>query len=155
MTQQPFSRTEVSQTIRGFTGVMFFLAVLLFCIGCNTSAPATSDSGLESRSLTELANLAMSEVEEIKFCLSEGAGVESLQESADRMQKVLKALPGSVSASGLPESKTEKLNNSIQSLTTAYDSLAGSLESQASSAEISKVNSKIHSEIKTLTKLLR
>jgi len=132
---------------------MSLLAVLLLSIGCDTSTPTTTDSGLESRSLTELTDLAMAEVEEINFCLSEDAGIESLQESANRLQKVVKALPGSVSAAGLTPSKTEKANSSIQSLTTAYDSLVSSLENQASSREISKVNSKILSEMKTLTKL--
>ncbi len=131
------------------------MAVLLFSVGCGTSTPTTSDNGLESRSLTELVDLAMAEVEEVKFCLSEDAGFESLQESADRLQKVLKALPGSVAAAGLTPTKTEKANTSIQSLTTAYDSLVSALESQASSAQISKVNSKMHNEIKTLTKLSR
>ena len=136
-----------------FTGAMFLPAVLLFCIGCSTSTPTTSENELESGSVTELADMAMAEVEEIKFCLSEDAGIESIQESANRLQKVVKALPGSVSAAGLSPAKTEKLNGSIQSLTTAYDSLVSSLESQASSREISKVNSKINSEIKKLAKL--
>lgn len=136
-----------------FAGAVLLMTVLLFCVGCTTSAPTTSDSGLESQSITELVDSLMDEVEEIKFCLSEDAGIEAVQESADRFQKVLTALPGSVSASGLPPSKTVKLNSSIQSLNKAYDSLASSLESQASSAEISKANSKIYGEIKSFIKL--
>lgn len=97
----------------------------------------------------------MAEVEEVKFCLSEDAGIEPLQESADRLKQVLDALPGSASASGLSATKTAKLNNSIQSLTTAHHSFVSSLESQASPKEISKLNSKINSEMKKLAKLTK
>jgi len=62
----------------------------------------------------------MAEVEEIKFYLSEDAGIESLQKSAKRLQKVVKALPVSVSAAGLTPSRTERADSSIQSLTTDW-----------------------------------
>ena len=65
---------------------------LFFFVGCDRSTPeAKDDAGLASKSPTELVKSALNETDEIKFCLSEDAGIDSFEESADRLFKIIEA----------------------------------------------------------------
>ena len=132
-----------------------YLSILLGLFAGCSSAPESTDVGLSSRPPKELVQSAVQESDEFKFCLSEEAGPESLKEVADRLLKVVEAMVDSVNASELAESKKAQLSQSIEALKTSCGDLAASAEGQATSSELSKANSKIRSELISVSKMLR
>lgn len=131
----------------------FLLGLFVFA-GC-PSAPESADVGLSSHPPKELVKSAVQETDEFKFCLSEEAGPESLKESADRMLKLVEAMADSVNASEFADSKKAQLSQSIEALKASCGDLAASAEGQATSSVLSKANSKIRSELISISKMLR
>jgi len=107
------------------------LGLTAFSIGCGQSEEP-ANSGLSSLPLPELMASLTSEAGEFDFCLSEGAGIESLKGCAEKMKDILDALPDSVSASDL-----EKL-----------------VQSNAAPGDMSKANKKLRNQIERISKIV-
>ena len=127
------------------------LGVVLL-IGCGPK-PEASDAGASTKTPAELVKAGLEETDELKFCLSEEAGMTSIKQSSERLSKIVEALPESVAASTLAQGKKDQLTVLIGSLKTADENLASSVESQASVSDLSKANAKVRKELISISKI--
>ena len=130
----------------------YILSLLLIglVLGCTTS----KDVGVNPPPVdtpSELVKLALQEVDEFEFCLSEDADAETLQESMTRLNYLVGNLGKSVSPDGTGQTGVKE---AFESLETSVVGLADSLQQQVSPAGLSSAGSEIRRKLNSISDLI-
>ncbi len=98
-----------------------FCVVLLLscCCGCGSSSEDIGPSDPTGRPLAENLKEVVDLSKELEFCLSEGAGINMLQSTLDRMVSVLDVLPDAVEAADLSDNDRSKLADAVEKMQDA------------------------------------
>lgn len=117
-----------------------FLIPLVLCFGCDSSPGNSQQSQQKSGSPAELAKFALEEVEEFKFCVSEGAGEDMLQQSVARLRQIVESLSAS--------STDDK---SAQSLKASCERLADAVTNGTSGTKLNQICNEIKKNLKPIS----
>lgn len=102
------------------TYVHLFLLACLCCFGCGSTDTKQGElADPASRPFAENLKEAVEQANELKFCASEGVGVETLKATFDRMVTVMDSLPASVKASTLSPKEQTSLTAAVEEIQAA------------------------------------
>ena len=104
------------------------LAVILSAaVGCGSGdadvGSEFSESTLRAQPIGTLLNSAIEQMDEVKFCLSEGADARTVQRPISQFRSVAKAIPASVASSQLSDDEKQELQATIDKLANLCDEL--------------------------------
>ena len=133
---------------------VILLACLFLGFGCNTESPPEDPAANLTRgTFSELLERTVEQVSELSFCVSEGAGAESLKDPATKIVQLAEALRGSAAGSGLPAAKQSKLSSALAKIEKVCDRVQSKISEGATEFGNLRIQEDIAAPLSVLSSL--